>query len=286
MRQRIAPLAAALVLTACHNTADAPGDAPVVNPNFQQWKLPQRLREISGLALTADNRLLAVTDEEAIVYEIDYEKGAVTKTFALGSPVARDDFEGIAVVDETVWLMTSDGRLFASPEGNDGEHVTFVQYDTGAGDYCELEGLAADQQSQALLLACKQTVSARDELKVFQVPLADGRPADLTATDIPEASIAARIGRKHVRPSGIAIDPGSGNWVLVAANHAALITVASDGALIDAIILPGKRRHRQAEGIAITADGRLVIADEGGDGRARLAVYAWTSAGIGPERQQ
>jgi len=35
-----------------------------------------------------------------------------------------------------------------------------------------------------------------------------------------------------------------------------------------------KKRHRQAEGIAVTQDGLLIIADEAGKGRARLSVYS------------
>jgi hypothetical protein len=48
-----------------------------------------------------------------------------------------------------------------------------------------------------------------------------------------------------------------------------------DGALAlnDVIMRLDAERHRQAEGIEITRDGRLLIADEGGRGRARLAVY-------------
>ncbi|MDE0682021.1 MAG: hypothetical protein OXI63_03810, partial [Candidatus Poribacteria bacterium] len=36
------------------------------------WKLPGRLYEISGLAMTLDNRLMAHNDEKAGIYEIDY----------------------------------------------------------------------------------------------------------------------------------------------------------------------------------------------------------------------
>jgi len=50
--------------------------------------------------------------------------------------------------------------------------------------------------------------------------------------------------------------------------------VTSDGAVSEAISLGKKGDHKQAEGIEMTRDGRLLIADEGGKGRARLAVYA------------
>jgi hypothetical protein len=134
--------------------------------------------------------------------------------------------------------------------------------------------------SNSLLLACKQVFEAKDPLRIFTVPIADGKPTGMTWADIPAAEIAARLNGKKVRPSAIALDPQTGNRLLLAANHAALINLAPDGSLIDAIILPGKSRHQQAEGIAISTDGLLLVADEGGDGRARLAVYAWTGNGL------
>ena len=61
----------------------------------RRFKLPKRLREISGLAMLAGNRLLAHDDERGVVVEIGYRDGSIVKAFALGGrrdPVA-DDFE-------------------------------------------------------------------------------------------------------------------------------------------------------------------------------------------------
>ena len=110
-------------------------EVPSANLDMQQWSLPRRLNEISGLALTSDERLLAVTDEIAVVYEIDYSEGSLVKAFAFGEPPVRDDFEGIAVRNGTVWLMTSNGGLFAGPEGANGENVEYESFDTGAPRY-------------------------------------------------------------------------------------------------------------------------------------------------------
>jgi uncharacterized protein YjiK len=96
---------------------------------------------------------------------------------------------------------------------------------------------------------------------------------------VPERSIIDMIDKKRFNPSGIAIDPKSGERVLVAARQDALVRLTSEGILSSAIILAKKSRHKQAEGIEITSDGRMLIADEGGDGRARLAVYPATSQG-------
>ena len=244
---------------------------------FRQWKLPASLREISGLALTPDERLLAITDEKAVVYELDYQEGRIIKSFAFGNPVVRADFEGIAVLQDRVWLMTSDGLLFAASEGPDGRSVNYQKFDTGHGSYCELEGLAQDSEVGTLILACKEANSKGDALMIFEWSVSGDGIDHLRDIAVPQRTIAEGIDKKRINPSGVAIDPRSGEWVLVAARQKALFRLTTDGKLSEAVIRLKKSRHRQAEGIEMTRDGRLLIADEGGDSRARLAVYQATS---------
>lgn len=239
----------------------------------QQWRLPDRLREISGLALTADQRLLAVNDEQAVVYELDYEVGKISKTFTVGDPVLRGDFEGIAVLQGKVWLMTSDGVLIAAEEGADGRSAEYEKFTTGHGEYCELEGLAQDRAASTLLLACKETRAKGAPLLAFEWSVSSEGIDFLREIELPEQAAAERIQADSLNPSGIALDPASRDWLLVAARQGAFARLRNDGGLSEAIILPKKGRHRQAEGVEMTADGRLLIADEGGDGRATLAVY-------------
>jgi uncharacterized protein YjiK len=271
----------AIFLVACGpNVTESSASQAIQDDSFRQWKLPRKLSEISGLALTRDHRLLAITDEEAVVYEIDYESGRLVKAFAFGDPVVRGDFEGIAVLDNKVWLMTSHGRLFSALEGANGERVQFQQFDTGLGKYCELEGLAQDRENGLLVLACKETRSKTDKLKIFELSVTASGISLVRDVTVPKAAIADEIDRKHFNPSGIAIAPDTGQRTMVAARQHAIVQLSRDGELINAIILPKKKRHRQAEGVEITNDGRLLIADEGGDGKARLAVYRLPPSGI------
>jgi uncharacterized protein YjiK len=255
--------------SACGGETPSPPPARGDGAAFQQWKLPDRLREISGLALTADQRLLAVADEAAIVYEVDYQAGQLVKSFALGRPVQRGDFEGIAVLDDTVWLMTSDGDLYAAPEGENGEQVDFQRFETKIGKQCELEGLTAIASPPALALLCKDGRD-RKKLRIHIWVPGEGIAREIK---LPEKEMEAAVDKKHVRPSGLQVEPGSGDWIIVAARDQAVYRVASDGEFRGVIMRLGADRHRQAEGIAITDDGRLLIADEGGRGKARLAVY-------------
>lgn len=276
----VAAVSLPLFISACGAAdQDSPAASAQSQDEFKQWKLPGRLREISGLALTPDERLFAVTDESAIVYELDYSEGRVIKSFAFGNPTVRADFEGIAVLGDTIWLMTSDGLLFAAEEGPDERSVRYRKFDTGHGDYCELEGLAQDPAAGTLILICKEANKKKNDLMMFEWSATVDGIEHVRSTVIPESSIEDGIDEKKISPSGITIDPQTGERVIVAARQDALVRLEADGSFSEAIILKKKGRHKQAEGIELTRDGRMLIADEGGDGRARLAVYAATSTG-------
>ncbi len=242
---------------------------------LKQWKLPKRLKEISGLALTPDDRLFAVDDEQAVIYEIDYVQGKTIKAFALGRPIPRDDFEGIAYLDGVFYLVTSTGLIYVTTEGDDGERVEFDIYQTGLGRLCEIEGLAQDVQSDTLLMACKKGKKKKGgRFSIFAWSASAHRVLHDREIMIPEDEIAQKIGKKHIRPSAIVIHPETGDIYGVAGPQRAIFQLAPNGELIDAIILPLADRHRQPEGIEITRDGKLLIAVEGGKKKSRLGVYA------------
>ena len=175
--------------------------------------------------------------------------------------------------------MTSDGLLFSAAEGPDGRSVRFEQFDTGHGNYCELEGLGQDREAGTLILACKEATSKENNLMIFEWSASANGIDHVREIAVPQRAIAGSIGENGINPSGIAVDPASGERVLIAARQGALVRLTADGALSAAKILQKKGRHRQAEGIELTRDGRMLIADEGGEGSARLAVYQATAPG-------
>jgi len=240
-----------------------------------QVRLPHVLREVSDLAVTSDGRMFAVGDEQAVVFELDVQRGAIVKEFALGAPAVRADFEGIAVAEGRVFLLTSAGILYEAREGADRTAVPYATYDTGVGARCELEGLAYDPADHALLLACKASHAAvrRDVITVarWSIPgrglLPAGRPA-------PSVASATRgTDARDFNPSAIAREPRSGHWVLVAGRQRLLAELAPDGAVI-AVRTLDRRLHPQPEGIAFLGDTAVLISDEGGGGRATLTRYS------------
>ena len=245
--------------------------------DFEQWKLPRALREISGLAATADGRLFAHSDERAVVHQIDYQSGKRLKTFWLGHPgskkgkAIRGDFEGIAVVADVLYLVTSKGTLYVSRIGIDDTAVAFKAYKTGLGKSCEIEGLDYHPDLHVLLLACKvaRGEALRGHVVIFQWSID-------TSSVIADATLTIALTADDFNPSGIVVSPRTGNLLLVAARQRALLEATPTGNIESVFTLPMGRYHRQTEGIALFADGTLILADEGGNKRGRLGVYRAT----------
>ena len=260
-------------------------DSSLANPDsatagkaIALWKLPDRLKEISGLALTADGRLLTHGDEGGKVFQVDYRRGVIVKEFDVGSPAAHGDFESIALVGDTVLLFTSDGILYRFPEGADKAVVPYTRLDTELGSECEFESMVVDTSTGSLLLACKKVhdKALKDSLVIFRYPLApplNGRRVKVTHLAIPLARITASNGWDGFHPSDMTIDPVSGHYVLLASLEKALLEITPAGEVIFARPLPPG--HDQAEGLAITKDHILIISDEAKGGPALITLYRW-----------
>ena len=242
----------------------------------RQFRLPRRMREISGLVMLAGNRLLAHDDERGTVVEIDYRDGSVVKDFELGGPRGRvaDDFEGIAAAEGRLYLVTSAGRLYEFVEGDDGAAVPYNRFETGVGRVHEIEGLAYDPDRRELLLVSKNPRNPRqgDQIVIYRWSLVTKRLVEDGRIHIEADAFARPIDRKTFQPSGIERHPASGHYFVVAARQRAVAEITPGGTVL-AVIRLKPSRHRQAEGITFAADNSLVIADEGAGKRATLSFY-------------
>ena len=239
-------------------------------------KLPNRLREVSGLAMLAEDRLLAHDDERGTIVEVDRRDGSMVKDFKLGGPrgLVADDLEGIAAAEGRLYLVTSSGRLYEFGEGADGETVSYRRYETGVGRSHEIEGLAYDPDRRVLLLVSKNPRNRKqsDQVAIYHWSPDTGRLVEDGHLFIEASAFARRIDSKRFQPSGIELHPVSGNYFIVAARQHAVAEVTPQGEILDVIELKAGR-HRQAEGITFASDNTLVIADEGAGKRATLSFY-------------
>jgi uncharacterized protein YjiK len=243
-------------------------------PPGDRWELPRKLDEISGLAVDPRGRVFAHEDERAIIFELEPSTHRVVRRFAFGSPAIPGDFEAIALVGDSVVLVTSNGVLYAGAQGRDGESVRYVRLDTGVGRSCEVEGLAYEPDDRSLLIACKVPRDAftRGHVTVFRWSLDRRGIVPPAALHVPLARLTRAAGLSDFHPSDITRDPVTGHYLLVAAREHAIaeLTPAGD---VEQVVRLQRKRHPQAEGIAVTPDGALLVTDEAGRGRATLSVY-------------
>lgn len=274
---RLALLMLAAVAPAAAQTRTAGttlGRYDLTAPPADHWDLPKALVEISGLAFDSAGRLFAHDDEQAIVYQLDPAAHRVIKRFSFGRPAVRGDFEAIAVVGPQVILTTSEGVLYAGREGRDGESVPYVTQATGVGRDCETEGMAYEPAERALLFVCKvpRTRALVGHLAVLRWSL------DRKALD-PQPRIFVRLTDMTRDLNGSAFHPsellrvaGSGHYLVLSAQQHAIAELTAEGK----VVAMGRLRrgdHRQAEGLALGADGALLVADEGAGRRGTLTVY-------------
>jgi uncharacterized protein YjiK len=251
-----------------------------------RWILPRELGEVSGLALTTDGRLLAHGDEAGSVYVIDPRLGVLLKRFAIGTAEgeARADFEGITVAAGRIVMIASNGTLYEFLEGEDGDRVRYVLHDTRLGHECEFEGVAYDAAQALLVLPCKTVGSKklRDQLVLYRWRLGENGDTSMAPLTIPLRTVIGSNPWKGLHPSDITIDSATGHYVLVAAQEKALIEITPSGEVVRATPLPGK--HGQAEGVALSPDGILIVSDEATKRSATLTLYRWplTAASPGP----
>jgi uncharacterized protein YjiK len=244
-------------------------DVPVA-----KWIMPGDLKEISGIAMTADGRLLAHDDELSRIFEIDPRRGVIVKSFLFGNGL-RGDFEGITIAGQTIWVIKSNGKLYSFREGENGTRVPYTSFDTKLGKECEFEAVAYQADSSLLVLPCKNARGKGfdDELVIYRWRIGSDASSGITKLEIPLSEAVGNNKWKRFRASDMTIDPLTGDYVLISSLEHGLIVMRPDGEVIDSRSLPGK--HHQAEGVAITKDSILIISDEASSKPAALTLYRW-----------
>lgn len=253
----------------------------------QTFTLPKKLVEVSGLSSSvAAGRLLSLNDEEGAIYEIAVADGTIIRTIEHSK---KDDYEGIARVGDSIYAVKSNGNIKVI-DYHSGKKVDEIS--TPLKDKHDIEGLCYDHSRHRLLLAAKGDSELRghkagqrsifgldidrpDSLYVAYRLQVEPLPATLLPDLVEDDILSRKVFRKRVlefAPSGITIEPHTGQLYVLSARGALLAAIDTTGQMVSMTLLT-HRLHRQAEGITIIEDGRLVIADEGGVDPGRLTFY-------------
>jgi uncharacterized protein YjiK len=230
----------------------------------KKWELPKQLTEISGLSNLDDQRFACVQDEAGTIFIYNIASASVEKEISFGG---MGDYEGVAVVGQTIWVLRADGKLFEVSNIN-APKPTVKEYSTHLTLKQDSEGLCYDKKNNRLLIAIKGAEPESEDYKgIYGFDLAskkmDQQP--VFKIDLLNEILESNAGKKKkgtINPSGIAIHPVSGDMYITDGRNAKLLITDAAG-LIKKLYQLDNNEFAQPEGIAFNSAGDLFIANEG-----------------------
>lgn len=230
----------------------------------KKWDMPDYLKEISGLAYMDADRFACVQDEAGTIFVYNTATSSVEKEISFAT---RGDYEGLAVVDQSVWVVRSDGHLFEVRNINSQRPVIY-DYSTPLTAKQNVEGLCYDKNNNRLLLAIKDEEPGNVNYKgVYSFDLAKKEMAEAPVfkLDLTDKLLTDDAGKKKkavVNPSDIAINPVTGNIYITDGTKSKLLITDPKGNIKSYYQL-NSSEFVQPEGIAFKPDGELFISNEG-----------------------
>jgi uncharacterized protein YjiK len=242
--------------------------------------LPYVLREISGITVIDSTTVACIQDEKGIVFLFDLEREQVTNQIYFNPD---GDFEGICRVDQTLFVLKSDGVLFKIANFETSSFSEKIDLALIRED--DNEGLCYDKANNRLLIAPKSK-SGKDSgfkknQKIYGYDLGSGQDAEIAyEIKAEQASITGeddllkvKKGKKKkkspqneisFRPSEIAIHPVTGKLFLLSAEDHMLFVIDPDSKVeyaekIDPMIL------NRPEGLTFFDNGDMLISNEAGN---------------------
>jgi uncharacterized protein YjiK len=247
----------------------------------QTWKLPSELIEISGVAYIDNQRLACVQDEKGIIYIFNQGSGKIESQVVFGED---GDYEGIDIVGNDAWVLKSNGMLVKVENYLLEANPVVKKFKTALSGKNDAEGLAYEPVSNNLLVACKENpfLEGKDGAGYravyrfsLETLLLDLKPYLLVNQD----SISYYKGNTAFSPSGIAVQPVTGNIFIIGSAGKLLLVYSGKGEML-AMIPLSPMMFPQPEGICFSPDGTLYISNEGAGRAGTILKFSLNNAGI------
>ena len=316
-------LSLSLFLLACHSPGAQPGQGAILSkprakllwragdplPQYS-WDKPQAyfeldeiLEEISALAWLAEDRLLAVQDEDGLLFVLNARTGAIERQINFGPP---GDYEGIAYTDTAIYILQAEGILYRLRDFVQGQGLRVDSFHLPFEAFNDFEGLEYEPEKERLLIVCKESGARLEDdfsyraiyawdIKTQQLsPLEPvwrlERPAllaladSLWAEEAPNdclAKVHKRLPREHkkkkkdeagealaaplpFKPSSLAIHPLTGHWyILSAVPCPSVLVYAPQTGQLLAWQALDEGLFPQPEGLCFSPQGKLYLSSEG-----------------------
>jgi len=261
----------------------------------EEFKLPNKLKEISGLGIDATGKYLyAVQDEDGDLFLINTTTGEVEKE---GKFHKSGDYEGVEIANGRVFVVKSSGTLYEIVNFKE-EHQELIKHKFTFNKNSDVEGLGYDPIANRLLISCKGKAGKGEEfdfkkgifgldldsMKLDEKPIYTISVEEVTAFLEINHHILEKVdkliklfqpGEEFIfGPSGLAVHPKTGDIYITSSVGKLLVVLQRDGK-IKHIVKLKKKIHVQPEGIVFAQDGTLYISNEGKDGKGKIYKFAY-----------
>jgi len=276
----------------CKNSGNKSHSAQDTNKTVEPqqlklFKVPAELNEISGISFCDDHTVVAIQDEEGILYFYDLLKEEVTRKFEFWK---GKDYEDLAVVGNDLYIVNSSGGIYELKNFRQGPSKPTV-FKTQLKEENNIESLAYDEKHNRLLLGVKDASIDGDDSKkdiyafdlktktldpkaVYTIRLSEVE-SYFKGDKLEEASkkLLKAIGNQNLndvfRTSALNFNPKTGElYVLSSLNN--IIAVLDKESRITKILELDGNEFIQPEGLAFSADGKLFISNEGRKKQANI----------------
>ncbi len=250
-----------------------------INQPDNTLAMPTALQEISGLSLSEDGNLLTLNDEYGKIFKLNKETGAIISTITFKPD--GGDFEGIEMVGEVVYAVSSKGKIYSISNYQDSTRLKVEKYATDLlNKEADIEGLGYDAAKNQLLLTCKAPNGNTFERQLWAFDLTtksfSDKPISILSLQQMQTWLQAHAADKdtfkdlldtnaeefHFGASAFAVQPKTGNYYFLSSPGKLLVVTNSKGD-IQNILKLDKKVHTQPEGIVFDKDGTLYISNEG-----------------------
>ncbi|TCZ68865.1 hypothetical protein [Flaviaesturariibacter aridisoli] len=273
------------LLSSCQLFTNPHSPAGYVLPRPEIHFLGKKLSEVSGLFyLKGTSSMLAIADDKKHVFRV-YTDGTVddfyTEEFA---PSA--DYEDVLQLDSTVYVLASDGTLFASHRADSGlvtetYHLEVPLPETVERDAegkpkegsVDFETMYYDSSARGVILLSKN-IKGENNTGVrtawrFDPATRRFDPKPFYTIRQKDVADVLKDGKAQFKPSAAAFNPLSGQlFILSSAGHLLVITNGRDS--VEAAYRLNPSFYPQAEGIAFAENGDMYISNEAKLGKATL----------------
>lgn len=235
--------------------------------NPEKFNMPESLLEISGIAFyhSKSDTVYSIQDEDGRLFRQAW-KEKKQKHVVFGK---KGDYEDLAILNETVFILKSNGSLYEFPftETTKVEIKDVKEWKKilPEGEY---ESIYADQQTNQLYILCKNSKEdKRGEMMSGSIFTYDPVKRQLISSgrfsmDLSKLIENENILKTGLKASALTRDPHTGDWYILSAVNK-LLVVATPDWKVKSIHRLNSSIFNQPEGLAFDEQMNLYISNEG-----------------------